>query len=202
MRTAATVRRAVVSRLATLGVAGAGLALLGAVLLGGAAGCGDGRREADRAAAAAYGQAAAAARRLQAAFLVAWQESREAETVAELRRLGQERVLPALARYVAALESLPAASERLRELHAGLVAAWQQFGERLRLYYDRVTVENFPKRNAGLQTAWADLGARIVVYRDELGKLYESLGLRLGGDAGAPPGGAPIGPTAGGRDGE
>jgi hypothetical protein len=198
LRSGATVRIAVLA-----GVAG--LIGIGAVVLG----CAD-RRSEEKAAALAYGAAAAQALPLQVAFLAAWKESRETDTVAALRTAGAEQVLPAFDRYVAALSALPAeGGGRLGELHGALVAAWRQFGERLRLYYDRVTIDNFPKRTERLQSAWAELGARIVTYRDELGEHFRALGLELRGDGGTAattPGaasgaasGAPTGEGGGGR---
>lgn len=172
LRSGATARIAVLAGI--VGWIGVGAAALG---------CSDGR-SAEKAAALTYGEAAAQALPLQAEFLAAWKEARETDTVAALRAAGTERVLPALERYVAALAALPADGGRLAELHGALVAAWRQFGDRLRLYYERVTVDNFPKRNERLQSAWAELGARIVTYRDELGEHFRALGLELRGDDG------------------
>jgi len=162
------------------------LAGVAAALVASAVGC-SGERARERAAAAAYGEGAARALALQAEFLAAWKASRETDTVAALRQAGTERVLPALDRYQAALAALPVEGERLTALHGALIAAWEQFGDRLRLYYERVTVDNFPKRNERLQSAWAELGARIVTYRDELAAHYAALGMELRGDDGAEP---------------
>lgn len=152
----------------------------------------DGAQAVERRAALHYGQAAASARALQQTFLDEWKASREAETVATLRSVGRDRVLPALTQYVRALQAMPVEGERLRTLHGQLVDAWLQFGTRLARYYERVTAENLPKRNATLQTAWTELGARIVAYRRQLRGLYDTMALRMPEDGAAtpPPGAA------------
>lgn len=203
MRSAAAGRRAVGAGLAVLRGAAVCLALGGLFAAGLAfAGCRGAQPDAERAGAVAYGRAAADVRRLQAEFLAVWKESREAETVAELRRVGEERVLPALGRYLGALESLPVAGERLRTLHEGLFEAWLRFAGQLRLYYEKVTDANLGRRNDRLQSAWVELGARIVAYRERLADLYRALGLASDDLDGATAPGLPAAaPAAGGEGG-
>ena len=150
-------------------------------------------REGERVAVATYGKAAGEVEALQRAFVRAWTENRSHDSVDALKAHGQSAILPALDRFLAALEALPCGTERLTAAHGPVVEAWRRFRPALVRYYERVTEANVDKRNIRLEQAWSRLGARIVAYREALSGYCAELGVTLAGPpmAGDTPGHTP-----------